>query len=212
MPERLGGEVVKMAKSKIGSQNNLIKTSCNGILACVASTTITYLLCRYLPEEIIIKLLKYSIGIIGIVWAFSMLVYNKLWDVTDLAGLDYRQHRNIEIEIRSRLQWFWLRALFLGLLALTMAMPAIVSEAKYVVPSLLIYIASCAFALALFSLRGLWAELEEIRELKSYVKEIERLETERANQVKSLKDGLKEDWTPDSQLDGFRNDSSRQGT
>jgi len=184
--------------------HNLIKTTCYGVLVCTLAICCSILSIRFVPEEITIKLLKYSIGLIGIVWAFSLLVYNKLWDVTDLPGLDYRQHRNIEVEIRSRLQWFWLRALFLGLLALMMSIPAIVSEAKYIVPNIVIHIAFCSFAMAFYSLRGLWAELEEIRELKSYVKEIERREKERAEQVKALKDAAKDEWSNDHNLDGFR--------
>lgn len=187
-------------------RHNLVKTTCYAMLACALAMGCSYISIRYLPEEITIKLLKYSIGILAIVWAFSMLVYNKLWDVTDLPGIDYKQHRNIEVEIRSRLQWFWLRAFFLGALAVMMAVPAIVSETNYVVPKIVIYIAFCAFALALFSLRRLWAELEEIRELKSHVKEIERREKERAEQVKLMKEGLKEDWSTDSKLDGYRTD------
>lgn len=187
-------------------RHNLVKTTCYAMLACTLAIGCSYISVRYLPEEITIKLLKYSIGILAIVWAFSMLVYNKLWDVTDLPGIDYKQHRNIEVEIRSRLQWFWLRAFFLGALAVMMAVPAIVSEANYVVPKIVIHIAFCAFALALFSLRMLWAELEEIRELKSHVKEIERREKERAEQVKLMKEGLKEGWSTDPKLDGYRTD------
>jgi hypothetical protein len=174
------------------------------MLACALAIGCSTIFIRYLPEEITIKLLKYSIGILGIVWAFSMLVYNKLWDVTDLPGLDYKQHRNIEVEIRSRLQWFWLRAFFIGVLALIMSIPAIVAEAKFIVPQLIIHSAFCAFALALFSLRRLWVELEEIRDLKSHIKELERREKEREEQVKILKEGLKEGWSNDQKLDGFR--------
>jgi hypothetical protein len=131
-----------------------------------------------------------------------------LSDVTDLSGLDYHQHRNIEVEIRARLQWFWLRAIFLGLLALIMYVPTILNNAKLNIPVWVIEIAFGALALALFSLRRLWVELEEIRELKSYVKEIERREKERTDQVKILKDGFKDEWKSDPHLDGFRNKPS----
>ena len=162
----------------------------------------------YIPHEVIAPLLKYAIGIIGVVWVFSLTVYNKLSEVTDISGLDYHQHRNVEIEIRARLQWFWLRAIFLGLLALTMYVPTILNEAKLSIPDLVIGVASGALALALFSLRRLWSELEEIRELRSHVKEIERREKERTDQLKSLKDG-QEEWKPDPILNGFRDASKR---
>ncbi|MFL6652244.1 MAG: hypothetical protein ACJ8J7_13250, partial [Sulfurifustaceae bacterium] len=43
----------------------------------------------------------------------------------------------------------------------------------------------------------------QIRELKSYVKEVERREQERSDQVKALKKGFDE-WKSDPQLDSFR--------
>jgi hypothetical protein len=165
-----------------------------------------YFASQYLPHKVIAPLLKYAIGVVGVVWFISLTVYNKLSEVTDISGLDYHQHRNIEIEIRARLHWFWLRAIFLGLLALTMYAPTILNDAEISIPDWVIGIASGAFALALFSLRRLWKELEEIRELKSYVKEIERRENERADHLKLLKDE-KEEWKPDPLLDGFRDTS-----
>jgi len=188
----------------MSSHQSLLKTTAYAALVCMLAVGCSEIAIRYLQTAITIQLLKYSIGIIGIVWAFSMLAYNKLWDVTDLPGLDFRQHRNIEIEVRSSLQWFWLRAIFLGILGLIMSVPAIVFEAKIALPDWIIQAAFVAFALALFSLRRLWDELEEIRELKSRIKEIERMEKDRAEQVKSLKEGLKDGWSQDSQLEGFR--------
>lgn len=187
-------------------RHSLVKTTAYAALVCALAVGCSAIAIRYLQTAITIQLLKYSIGIIGIVWAFSMLAYNKLWDVTDLPGLDFRQHRNIEIEVRSSLQWFWLRAIFLGILGLIMSVPAIIFEAKIALPNWVIRCAFVAFALALFSLRRLWDELEEIRELKSRIKEIERMEKERAEQIKSLKESLKDGWSQDSQLDGFRSE------
>lgn len=186
------------------TSNNLINTALYAVLVCGIAIGSSYIATLYLPTIFIVKLLKFLIGIIAIVWAFSMLVYNKLWDITDLPGLDYRQHRNIEIEVRSRLYWFWLRAIFLGLLTIIMYVPSIIHEAEYCLPYWIIRAAFVAFGLALFSLRHLWVELEEIRELKSHVKELERQEKERLDQLKLLKDGAEDNWSQDPNLDGFR--------
>jgi hypothetical protein len=161
---------------------------------------------RYIPHAVLVPLLKYAIGIVGAVWVVSLNVYNKLFDVTDMSGLDFRQHRNIEIEISTRLHWFWLRTIFLGILALTMYAPTILDEARVTISgSDWVIGAACgALALALFSLRRLWSELEEIRGLRSYVKEIERREEERINQINSIKDGHEDGWKADPHLDGFR--------
>lgn len=189
-----------------GSRPKLLHATLLALLLFIAAFSGGYYASLHIPHEVIAPLLKYAIGIIGVVWFISLTVYNKLSEVTDISGLDYHQHRNVESEIRARLQWFWLRAIFLGLLALTMYAPTILAEAKFPIPDWVVGIASGALALALFSLRRLWKELEEIRELKSYVKEIERREKERIDQIKSLKEG-QEEWKPDPLLNGFREGS-----
>jgi len=190
----------------VNTRQSVLRTTLTGAAIFVAFAVGGYFVNRYVPQAVITSLLKFAIGIIGVAWFFSLTVYNKLSDVTDLSGLDFRQHRNVEVEIRMRLHWFWLRAIFLGLLALIMYVPTILTEAKLVTPNWVLEAAFGALALALFSLRCLWAELEEIRELRSYVKEIERREKERTDQVKILKEGLKDEWKSDSLLDGFRKD------
>jgi len=159
---------------------------------------------RFINEVVFAGLLKYAIGLVSVVWVFSLLVYQKLSDATDMPGLDFRQHRHLESEIRSRLNWFWVRAMFLALMALILFLPSLLLEAKIGVPPWVFGAACAALGVSLFSLWGLWHELEEIRELKSHIKEIERREAERASQVKSLKEGLREPWVPDEKLDGFR--------
>ncbi|WP_332750819.1 hypothetical protein [Hydrogenophaga sp.] len=163
-----------------------------------------YFSSRFINDVLFAGLLKYAIGLVSVVWVFSLLVYQKLSDATDIPGIDFRQHRHLEAEIRSRLNWFWVRAMFLALMALVLYLPSILLDAKIVVPAGVFGAACAALSVSLFSLWGLWHELEEIRELKSHIKEIERRETERANQVKSLKEGLKGHWEPDEKLDGFR--------
>jgi hypothetical protein len=183
----------------------VLHTTITGMIIFAAAVICGYFASHYVALTLLVPLLKFTIGIIGIAWLFSLTVYNKLADVTDIPGLDFRQHRNIELEIHARLQWFWLRAIFLGLIALAIYVPTILSEAKLTIPDWVVAIAFGALALGLFSLRRLWEELEEIRELKSYVKEIERREKERAEQVKAIKEGVKDAWEPDPRLNGFRN-------
>lgn len=187
------------------SRCGVLKTTLMAGAIFMAAVLFGNLATQYLPHNLLIPLLKFSIAIVGVVWFFSLTVYNKLSDITELSGLDFRQHRNIEIEIRARLHGFWLRAIYLGLLALTMYTPSILKEASITIPNWLIGLAFGALALAFFSLKPLWVELEEIRELKSYVKEIERCEKEKTEQLKKLNEGLKTEWQPDSSLDGFRN-------
>ena len=188
------------------SRPSVLRTALTGVVVFAAAATSGYFASRYTAQGVLVPLLKYTICIIGGAWFFSLTVYNKLSDVTDISGLDFRQHRNIETEISARLHWFWLRAIFLGLLALAIFVPTILSEAKLTIPDWVIAAAFGALALALFSLRRLWGELDEIRELKSYVKEIERREKERADQVKTLKESGKDEWQPDPHLNGFRKD------
>lgn len=178
---------------------------CGGIFVALLSAA-GYYASRYVAEAVLVGLMKYAIGLVGVVWLFSLNVYNKLSDVTDLAGLDYKQHRNLEIEVQTRLQWFWIRAFFLAIVALAMYLPSILTDAKQPVPAWVFGLAGGALALAAFSLRRLLSEMEEIRELRSHVKELERREKDRAELVKTLKDDAKTRWEPDERLAGFRND------
>ena len=190
--------------TKLPLRTNLLSTALTGgILASVAGVA-GYIATGYVNPAMFAGLLKYSIGAIAIVWLFSLNVYSKLSESTDMAGLDYRQHRQLEVEIRARLSWFWMRALFLAILALCLYAPSILTDAKLAIPGWVFGAACAALLLGIFSLRGLLHELEEIRELKSYIKELERREIERASQVKVLKDGAKNVWEPDEKLGGFR--------
>jgi len=187
---------------------SILGTVLSGGAFAVAAGAAGYFSSSHVNAVFLAGVLKYAIGVVGVVWLFSLNVYNKLSDSTDMAGLDYRQHRHLEVEIRARLSWFWMRALFLAIVALVLSAPGILLEAKLSVPAWVFGAACAALALALFSLRRLWNELEEIRELKSYIKELERRESERVSQVKRLKDGLSSEWENDERLAGFRHPPS----
>lgn len=176
---------------------------CGGLLIAVMATA-GYYAPQYVAPVVLAGLMKYAIGLVGVVWLFSLNVYNKLSDVTDMAGIDYKQHRNLEIEVQSRLQWFWVRAFLLAVVALAMYSPSILNDAKQVIPAWVLALSGGALALAIFSLRRLLSEMEEIRELRSYVKELERREKERSEVVKTLDGDVKTLWVADARLDGFR--------
>lgn len=190
---------------------HLISTALVGAVLAGCAGAAGYYGSSYVAPALFAGVLKYAIGIVGVVWLFSLTVYNKLSDVTDMPGLDYQQHRNLEVEIRTRLSWFWMRALFLAFVALFMYAPSILQDAKMPIPPWAFGAACAALLLALFSLRRLWHELEEIRELRSHIKEMERRESERTAQVKALKDGMKDAWEPDERLSGFRGASRNDG-
>ena len=126
------------------------------------------------PHALLASFLQFSLGGVAVVWFFSLLVHNKLSDVTDWEGIDYRQHRGLEVEVRSRIAWFWFRALFLAIMATILYTPTMLERAGMVAPSWIHGLALAALVLSFYALRNVWRELEEIRELKSYVRELER--------------------------------------
>jgi hypothetical protein len=158
---------------------------------------------RYAPQEVVAGILKYAVAVVGVVWLFSVTVYNKLSDLSDLSGITFRQHRNIEVEIRSRLHWFWLRALFLALLAVMLYFPALLLEAKVVPTDAVFAAAGAALGISIFSLRRLLHELEEIRELRAYARQLAIREDEREKQVAELKD-TGTAWEPAPVFDALR--------
>ena len=200
-----------MNSARPRKRSGVLRVTLIGGLVTFAAVGIGYWIGTKFAAAMLASVLKYLLGVVAIVWAFSLAVYHKLSDVTDIPGLDYLQHRNLENEIRSRLHWYYFRLLFLGLLALVIAFPSILVEAKVPVPIWLFGLAFGAVGLLGLSLARLWNELEEIRGLKSYVKELERREQLRDAQVSELKDGRKAGWEPDPKLDGFRESPPRRG-
>ena len=155
-------------------------------------------------------LLQYAIGVVGVAWLSALSVHNRLAETTEMEGLDHRQHRRLEAEVDSRMGRFWRRALLLALVGLCLAAPSIVVGAGMPVPAWLFSAACAALAVALLTLRRLWHELEEIRALKSQLREQQRREAERAQLVKALNDGVRRGWEPDEQLAGFRSAAQQQ--
>lgn len=184
--------------------HRLLRTLSISALLTLCAASAGYWLAGRMPALLLLSFLKYSLAIIGLVWVFSYSIYSKLSDLTDITGLDYRQHRDIEVEIRQRLRGFWLRALYIAALGLGMYSPVLLSDAKLPIPAWAYAVSLSALVLALLALWQLWAELEDIRALKSRLKELERREKERADQLQQLKGAQPEDWQADPGLDGFR--------
>jgi len=178
---------------------SLFRTLFLGGTCIVAGASFGFWITGVLPDQTLVSFLKYSTVLLGIVWAFSMIVYNKLYDLTELAAIDYKQHRGLESAIRLRLQWFWFRAVVLGICSLIINVPMFMKDGGLAITPAIFSIAFGTLMLSLFLLRRVWLELEDIRELRSEVKEIERREKKRTDQVQALKDGAKS-WEDDPRL------------
>ncbi len=178
---------------------SLFRTLFLGGTCITAGASFGFWITGVLPDQTLISFLKYSTVLLGIVWAFSMIVYNKLYDLTELAAIDYKQHRGLESAIRLRLQWFWFRAVVLGVCSLIINVPMFMKDGGLAITPTIFSIAFGVLMLSLFLLRRVWLELEDIRELRSEVKEIERREKKRNDQVQALKEGAK-NWEDDPRL------------
>lgn len=183
--------------------NGVLRTVIFGSALVLLGAGAGFWLAGLLPDGTLISLVKYASVLLGVVWAFSMIVYNKLSDLTDLAGIDYRQHRGLEAAIQLRLQRFWYRATMLGLAGLAANIPMFLKDGGITPQPWVFAVSFGSLALGTFLLRGVWFELEDIRELRSEVKELERLEQRRAEQIQSLKNGNAEDWKDDPRLSGI---------
>ncbi|MBB1636080.1 hypothetical protein [Cupriavidus sp. UME77] len=181
-----------------------------GLFVVAAAGFAGYWLSSRVPLLLLQSALKYATGLVGLVWFFSLYVYNKLTDLTETTGLDHRQHLDIELEVRVRLHWFWWRAAVLLACGVVMNMPAIATEAKVSVGTWFYVGGFSALALAGFMLRRVWAELEDIRQFRSYVKRLDRENTERAAQATALSAAKPTTWEADPALDGFRSEPPKK--
>lgn len=189
-------------KSRQQFRLSIIRTIISGTLVVAAGAGAGLWVAGKVPDGTLISFFKFATILLGVVWAFSMLVYNQLSDLTDLPGIDYRQHRGLESAIQLRLQWFWFRAGALGIAGLVANLPMFLKDGGITPTPWTFAIAAASLVLALFLLRRVWTELEDIRELRSEVKELERMESQRAEQIQTLKDGVAA-WKADPKLGGF---------
>jgi len=190
-------------KTHLQRKSSIVQTVISGTFIVVVGAGAGFWVARAgAPSGTLISILKYATVLLGVVWAFSMIVYNKLSDLTELPGIDYKQHRGLESAIQLRLQWFWFRAGLLGIAGLVTNLPMFLQDGGITPGPRAFAVATGSLVLALFLLRRVWAELEDIRELRSEVKELERREQQRINQIQSLKDGVAE-WESDPKLGGL---------
>lgn len=188
----------------------LAETVLLGFFVMAATGSIGYWLSGRVPLPLLQSVLKYATGLVGLVWVFSLYVYNKLTDLTETSGLDHRQHLDIELEVRVRLHWFWWRAAVLLVCGIVMNIPAIATEGKLPVGTWFYAAGFSALALATFMMRRVWAELEDIRQFKSYVKRLDRENTARAAQASTLAATRPTTWESDPVLEGFRSEASKK--
>lgn len=139
------------------------------------------------------EFLKTACVLIGVVWGFSIHVYNKLFELTELSGLSSRQHENLESVIHSRLKHFWLRAFAIGILGMVAVFPSITKNADgpackvtCIYNSTQVYLAYAALGIAVFMLIRLLIAQEEIRRVSSKIKQDEREAFEIAQSLKGL--------------------------
>lgn len=125
-------------------------------------------------------ILKMSTVIVGVVWAFSIHIYNKLFDLTDVSGMTYEEHERLEFFVHNRLANFWRSAFLIGILGMLAWMPSIYREAtKSTVPLYIILIGAFAIGVASYMLARLLIIQEEIRVFRSQLKQNARKEEER---------------------------------
>lgn len=189
-------------KAHLQRKSSIVRTVISGALIVATGASAGFWVAEIVPDGTLISFFKFATILLGVVWAFSMLVYNKLSDLTDLPGIDYKQHRGLESAIQLRLQWFWFRAGALGIAGLVANLPMFLKDGGITPMPWTFAIAAAALVLAMFLLRRVWAELEDIRELRSEVKELERRERERAEQIQSLRESVAE-WESNPKLGSF---------
>lgn len=188
----------------------LMATLLLGLFAMAVAGAAGFWLSSEVPLQLLQSSLKYATGLVGLVWFFSLYVYNKLSDLTETPGLDHRQHLDIELEVRVRLHWFWWRAAVLLMCGVVMNTPAIATEAKLQIGKWFYVAGFSALALAGYMLRRVWAELEDIRQFRSYVKRLDRENAARTAQASALAAAKPANWEPDPALDGFRGEPSKK--
>jgi len=180
------------------------------IFAVLATVTVigsvagAYYVPKFAPPELMEQVLKVSAYIVGIVWALSYQFFTKLTEVTETAGLDHRQHSRLESVVRVRVRRFWLGSGLLLICGVVLAIPSVLTASKIAVPKLLWPLCILALGCCVVLLARTIRLSEELRAFRSEVKENERREKERAEQLAELKKVVGDGWERDPQYSGFR--------
>lgn len=160
-----------------------------------------YKLSPVLEEETLVAALKTTSVIAGVVWGFSVIVFNKLSDLTEIPGIDYKQHRNLEMRIHQELRLFWVRSVLLAGAAFAMNLPSFEFAGTKAVSQWNFSLAGGALGFAVFLLRSVVGHLEDVRVFRSAVKEAQRIDEEAERQLRDLK--LEKPWERDPRLATF---------
>ena len=191
---------------KMPRQSGLALITTLSLVAVVLCAGISgYFAKAYVPEPILQAIFKYLTGVVAVTWLFSFSIYGKLADITDAPGLDYNQHRRLEQIVRTKIRSFWINAVGLAFIAALLNLPTVLQEAKVSIHSLVYSLTFTAFSLCILLLVNSWLQLEEIRQLRSKLKEDQRREELRNEQLKNIAPSSEKAWESDSKLDGFRN-------
>lgn len=160
----------------------------------------------FLAAPLAISVCKWLGGVFGVVWAAMLWLMPKVEDITDSSGLSYEQHRRLDPIARHKMIVIK-RLAFLNILAALLAFtPEALQTAKLPMPAWLLPLVGGALGFALFGIWLFFEWREEIRVFRSKLKEQERLQAARDKALAALKGKDSEQPSPDTRLDGFRND------
>ncbi|GGX52087.1 hypothetical protein GCM10010946_33390 [Undibacterium squillarum] len=163
-----------------------------------------YISPAFLRESFIQAILKLLVSTNVAIWGFAWLAYGKLSDTTDVTALDYMQHRRLDEIIRKKNERFWKSACILVIVAIVMVLPSIYADSAIDIPRITYGASFSAYAFALIFFFSSIRQLEEIREFKSKIKEQERQEKLRSEQLQKITSTDTKPWETDPNLNGFR--------
>lgn len=153
-------------------------------------------------------LVKISIPFVAFITGISVPAYNYISDLNNIANLQYRQLLNVNDKIDKRLSKFWYVRIILIMLILALCIPGLLFENNtYQNKNITVFIFSLELFIisyVLLQLIMMCRDINHARRLKAHMKEKEHLERKTQVQIKVLKDGIKNGWQEDKNLEGFR--------
>lgn len=153
-------------------------------------------------------LMRISIPVVALITSISVPAYNYISDLNNISNLKYRQLLNVNEKIDKKLSNFWYTRIFLIILVLALCVPGLLFENNaYQNKNITVSIFGLELLIisyVLLQLIMMCRDINDARRLKARMKEKEHLERKTQEQIKVLKDGIKNGWQEDQHLEGFR--------
>jgi len=159
------------------------------VLFGAAFAALTFWLQKGVATSLISEVFAWASGAAAAAWALAFYGFGKLSELTELPALYARQHSRVEVLVARYTRRLWGQGALLAVSALASALPALLLQSQTSVPEYVFWIAGAALGVVLSCVLRSYFLIEHVRKFKSEMRQQDRREAARREQLKTLTPG-----------------------